>query len=343
METLKEKILVIQTAFLGDAVLTLPLIQKLSEIFPQSLIDVIAIPATEEIFSASPYVSSVFVLDKKGRHKGIKRLIGFISELKKNNYTKLYSPHRSFRSGLITLGLGVKDSYGFDTSSFKFAYKTLVKYNLNDHEVKRNLSLVSNELNNDDWKILPEVELNETSTEKIKNYVSANNLSKGFIAVAPGSVWQTKVYPQEYFAEIAKELLHRNEKIVLIGGENDKNICDDIAFNLEKNVYVSAGEFTPVETIGLLKYSKLLITNDSAPTHLGMCADIPVITLYCSTVPGFGFYPYNNGSSYLSYDKLECKPCGIHGFNQCPVGTFDCGYKLKPETVIQKINNILGR
>lgn len=92
---------------------------------------------------------------------------------------------------------------------------------------------------------------------------------------------------------------------------------------------------------GITKHVKLLISNDSAPTHLGMCADIPVLTIFCSTVPGFGFYPYNEQSKTISFSNLDCKPCGIHGYRKCPIETFDCGYKLLPEMVIEKIKKQL--
>jgi heptosyltransferase-2 len=73
-----------------------------------------------------------------------------------------------------------------------------------------------------------------------------------------------------------------------------------------------------------------------------MCADIPVLMLYCSTVPDFGFYPYNKKSYFLSFDELFCKPCGIHGYIKCPLNTFDCGYKLKPEIVISKMKEMIN-
>ena len=107
-------------------------------------------------------------------------------------------------------------------------------------------------------------------------------------------------------------------------------------------VHITAGEFSFIETIELLKSSSLLICNDSAPTHLGVCADIPVLTIYCSTVPQFGFYPYNMKSDYISYDNLSCKPCGIHGYSSCPLGTFDCAKLLVPDLVIEKAEKILS-
>jgi heptosyltransferase-2 len=73
-----------------------------------------------------------------------------------------------------------------------------------------------------------------------------------------------------------------------------------------------------------------------------MCADIPVLTIYCSTIPQFGFYPYNKKSDYISFDDLICKPCGIHGFSKCPLDTFDCAKLLVPNLVIEKAEKLLA-
>ena len=344
METLEnanQNILIIQTAFLGDAILTLPLIQRLGNKFSGSIIDVISIPTTSEIFRASPYVNKVYTLDKRGSHKSLTGMYSFVKEIRKNNYSKVYSPHRSFRSGLITLLIQANNSYGFDNSSFKYAYKTLVHYNLNDHEVKRNLSLTGDKIDGNGWKIIPEIIIDEYKITEIENYLKENNLADGFIAVAPGSVWETKRYPAEYYSELIDALSETGNKIVMIGSKNDRGLCEKIASNCIVEPHITAGAFDIVGTVELLKHSDLLITNDSAPTHMGMTADIPVLTLYCSTVAGFGFYPYNEKSAYLSYDNLDCKPCGIHGFHHCPAGSFDCGYELTPSEVLKKAKQML--
>ncbi len=337
-----ENILVIQTAFLGDSILTLPMIQELKKKNSESKLDVLAIPSTEIIFSSSSYVDNVIVIDKREKHKSIKRLNNFIKELREKSYSIIYSPHRSFRSAYITIKLGVRETYGFDNSSFKYAYKNIVKYKQTDHEVQRNLELIGEDTKDKSWKISPEIIIAETEKEKVTDVLSTNKIDTEFIAVAPGSVWETKRYPKEYYSEVIKSLIAKNEKVVLIGGENDKLLCDEIAFNTNDKVKNLAGEFSVTETIQLLGSAKLLITNDSAPTHMGMCADIPVLTIYCSTAPGFGFYPYNNKSRYLSYDKLDCKPCGIHGYKECPVKSFDCGYKLIPEDILKEVEKMLG-
>ena len=337
-----ERILVIQTAFLGDAILTLPMLKKLRERSPEAQIDVLAIPSTKEIISAAPYIDNVIIMDKKGKQKGIRALNNFLKELKANAYSKIISPHRSFRSAYITLRLGCNESYGFDNSSFKYAFKHLVKYEQGHHEVQRNLSLIGENVDADSWKIKPEISFDEAIENNINNFISNNNLSTGFISIAPGSVWNTKRYPKENYIELIKLLTGNNETVVVIGGEDDSHLCNEIKSNFGNKVINIAGSFSVVETICLLKHAKLLITNDSAPTHMGMCADIPVLTIYCSTVSGFGFYPYNDRSRFVSYDDLDCKPCGIHGYNECPVKTFDCGHKLIPEDLIAIADNMIS-
>ncbi len=345
METLMQtggNILVIQTAFLGDAILTLPMIQELKKKNSECKLDVLAIPSTQGIFSSSPYVDDVIVIDKRVKQKSIRGLNNFIKELRKKSYSKIYSPHRSLRSAYITIRLGVKETYGFDNSSLKYAYKNVVKYKRTDHEVQRNLELIGENTEDKSWKISPEIIIDETGKKKVADFLSSNIIDAEFIAVAPGSVWETKRYPKEYFSEVIKILVAKNEKVVIIGGESDKLICSEIAYNHNDKVINLAGEFSVTETIHLLRSAKLLITNDSAPTHMGMCADIPVLTIFCSTVPGFGFYPYNNKSRYLSYDNLDCKPCGIHGYRVCPVKSFDCGYKLLPEDILKEVEKMLN-
>ncbi|MDR3626884.1 MAG: glycosyltransferase family 9 protein [Ignavibacteriaceae bacterium] len=336
-----EKILVIQTAFIGDAILTLPMIQKLKDILPDSLIDVLAIPSTAEIFSSSPKVDNTIVLDKRGKQKSVRGLLKFIKELKKNNYSRIYSPHRSFRSSFIVMMLGVKETYGFTKSSFKYVYRHLIKYVPAHHEVQRNLDLIGFEYK-DDWKILPEIHIPDTAEKKINEFISANKLSGNIAAIAPGSVWNTKKYPETYFIDIIRYFREKRYSVILIGSEKDKNLCDNIAGSFTDGVISSAGNFSIVETICLLKTAKIIVSNDSAPTHFGMCANIPVLTIYCSTVPEFGFSPYNLKSTFVSLDGLDCKPCGIHGHDKCPIKTFICGANLKPQIVISKIEEMIN-
>jgi len=337
-----EKILIIQTAFLGDSILTLPMVQKLKEKYPNSIISVLCIPSTKEIFESSLYVDEVLVYDKKISQKSFYDLLKLIRIIRKKKYTHVYSPHRSIRSTLIAFLSGANSTCGFDIAGLSFLYKTKIKYQRNKHEVARNLDLIGYDTSGNNWKILPEILINPETIEKINNIPAIIENNK-IIAIAPGSVWKTKIYPRKYFINVIESLISEKTFIVLIGGKDDEILCNEIEKIISFHVKSFAGILSVKESIALLQHCSVLISNDSAPTHLGMIANIPTITVYCSTVPSFGFYPYNNNSFYISYDKLDCKPCGIHGYRECPLKTFDCGYKLLPDIIISKLKekNIL--
>ena len=337
----EKKILIIQTAFPGDAILTLPFIQELKKQKPNYSIDVLCIPLTAEIFEASPYIDSVISIDKKGKQKSLFSFLRFIKELNARNYEIVYSPHRSLRSALIALSLSANSTYGFENSSLKFAFKYCVKYEPSAHEIRRNLEFIDSDFSGEKWRILPEINVTKDTKKRVSDYLNETGINK-FIAIAPGSVWETKKYPIEYLKKVIQHFLKNEFQVVLIGGAEDKMLCENLRKDEEESIHIAAGEFSFLETIELLKSSSLLICNDSAPTHLGMCADIPVLTIYCSTVPEFGFYPYNKQSDYVSFDELNCKPCGIHGFNSCPTGTFDCAKLLDPNLVISKAESLIS-
>ena len=337
-----KKILFIQTAFIGDAILSLPAIQKLKEKYSDCEINVLCIPQSKEIFDASPYVSKTIVLDKKKNHKSLFASFKLGRELKKDNYTSIYSSHRSFRTALIVFLTGVKDTFGFNNSSLKYLYKNLVEYKPQEHEIQRNLDLIGFNYQADDWQIIPEISVDKIIQEKISAFINGKNIKNNFIAIAPGSVWETKKYPKEYFEIIIDHFLNKGLQILLIGGEKDKYLCNFIVEKFSQNVFDASGLFSIIESIELLKHSIILLSNDSAPTHFGMCAEIKVLTLYCSTVPGFGFFPYNKKSRYLSFNDLDCKPCGIHGHHKCPINTFDCGKKLLPAVVISTMEEMIN-
>ncbi|MBU1100638.1 MAG: glycosyltransferase family 9 protein [Bacteroidetes bacterium] len=333
-----ERILVIQTAFLGDAILVLPLIQKLKEINQHAEIDVLAIPSTKTIFKNSDSVDTVFTYDKKGEQKGLVALIALGKKIRQRKYSKIYSPHRSLRTSLLILLSRCKDTIGFNIAAFSWVYKTLIRYDSTKHEVQRNLSLLGANFDSSNWQILPQLSYNRS--DGFSELLNVFQKEKT-VALAPGSVWETKKYPSTHFSKITEKLIKEGWKVVLIGGGEDKDLCESLNISPNDMTHNLAGKLSIIESVELLRSCKLLLSNDSAPTHMGVTADIPVITIYCSTIPEFGFYPYNEKSMVLSYDTLSCKPCGIHGHKKCPIGTFDCGYLLSPETVLKAVYQVL--
>lgn len=334
------RILILQTAFLGDVILTLPLLPVLKKNYPESKIDFLCIPQTSGLLKHNPYVNEVIIYDKK--RSGIKEFMQLLKILSSNRYDLVISPHRSFRSALISKLTLAKKTISFDTSSFSFMYDRRVKYINDVHEIQRNLRLLEPLGIIEDKIIKPELFTGTEEKTVVDKYLSGCNIhtDEKFICIAPGSVWYTKRFPKEKFVRVCDLLKNTDMKIILIGGESDREITDFIAdHSVNKNIINSAGKFSILGSAELIRRSSILITNDSAPLHIANSSGTRVIALFGATVPAFGFYPYGKNDVIIETNGLKCRPCSIHGGNKCPIGTFVCMMDIPEERIVDAVFN----
>jgi len=165
------------------------------------------------------------------------------------------------------------------------------------------------------------------------------------VALAPGSVWFTKRWPEEHFLAVARALVHDGVQVVLVGGADDAGLCSRIAGECGEGAAVlnAAGRLSVLQSADLLRRCALLVTNDSAPMHLAGAVGTPVFALFGATVPSFGFGPLGPRDRVFELQGLACRPCGIHGGQKCPIGTFVCMRDLKPESVLSSLREFLSQ
>ena len=334
-----EKILIIQTAFIGDVILTTPLIEALSIKYHQSSIDFVTIPKSEDLLKNNPHIKNLIIFDKKDRDSGIYGLLKFSNRIAGKKYDICITPHRSFRSAFLTFRTGAKIRIGFDRTAWTKAFTHLVTYRGDFHEIERNLSLLT-AIGIKSHLSAPVIYSSETDEMTVdlllKNFGFTKK--KSFFAIAPGSIWPTKRWPEEYYTSICRLMEKKGRQILLIGGEEDQDLCQRIALNFRQSRSI-AGQLTLQQTYSLLRRCEGLLTNDSAPLHLGMAAKIPVFAIFGPTSPAFGFAPFGPQSYVIENETLACRPCAIHGGNKCPLKTFECMESLKPEEVAAKITS----
>jgi heptosyltransferase-2 len=157
-----------------------------------------------------------------------------------------------------------------------------------------------------------------------------------YIMIAPGSVWNTKKWPQHHFKTLICALLeNQSHSIMLIGSESDRALCESIIpETLRDRINNVAGTMTLDETLRAMKNAKYLIANDSAPIHLASLVNCPTIAIFGPTHPAFGFAPMSD-VSYIMQKNMECRPCSIHGQTTCPLGTHACMEDILPVDVMQ--------
>lgn len=337
------KIGIFQTSFIGDSVLTTPLIQKTAKLFPDAKIVVITRPQTEDIFKPMKEVSQIILNDKKGWN----RIFGVwktAQAIKNAQIDILLVPHRSFRSALIAWLSGVPVRIGFTSSEGWFLYTKTVPFSWMIHDAERNLSLLHGIVKENFKAEQLNMRYAPSAEENVARLMKDFNLEgKTLVGVHPGSAWPTKCWPFENFAQLISriETELRLQVVIVGGGKND-------ADNGEKLCQISAGHAANLcgktslaDLMALMKHFKLFITNDSGPMHIATAFGVPTLALFGPTTKELGFFPYGKGHRVMEVKGLDCRPCALHGGKKCPKGHFQCMRGITVDEVFKNVKEML--
>jgi len=326
--TERPRILIFHTAFAGDIILTLPVAQTLRAAWPDAYIAFVAIPGVAAVLRNHPAVDEVLEYDKKGTDSGLSGFLRLRRRLSALHCTTALAPHRSLRSALAVWCARIPRRVGFSTSAGSMLFTDIVPYTRDAHEIERNLTLLTPLDIAVPGRVLPRL---YPSAEDVR--VVDQRLGERFgdgqrpmIALAPGSVWATKRWPEEHYRDLAHSLVREGVRVVLVGGAEDEALCTRIARGCGEvdGVLNAAGGLDLLQSAELLRRCRLVVSNDSAPMHLAVGVGTPVFALFGATVPGFGFGPLGRDDRVFEIHGLSCRPCGIHGGDRCPIGTFVC-------------------
>ena len=341
-----KQFLIIQTAFLGDAVLATALIEKLHAFYPDAAIDLVVRKGNEGLFDQHPFLRKLYVWDKRSKKNA--NLFKLIGELRRTEYDHVINAQRFFSTGLMTVLARGKEKIGFDKNPMSFLFDRKVKHAIPDpakirpydpaitnslvtHEVDRLNALI--EHLSDRSRPLPRLYPSEADRASVDHLIISS--SDHLIVIAPASVWYTKQWPEEKWIELIKQL-PADRRIILIGAPGDVPLCDRIAKAADRGE-VLAGKFTLLQTAALMQRAEMNYVNDSAPLHIASAMNAPVTAIFCSTVPAFGFGPLReNGRVVERSETLYCRPCGLHGYKACPEGHFKCAREIGVEGVMNR-------
>jgi lipopolysaccharide heptosyltransferase II len=317
-----DRILVIQTAFLGDVILASPVWENLHAAFPDAQIDVVVKKGNESLLTEHPFLRQVFIFDKSQK---VKNLWNLGKTLRSHQYDLVINLQRFASSGILTFLARGKESRGFEKNPLSFLFTKKFKHEMkpNWHEVDRNLSLIS--------------DLVPTPIRRPQLYPSKEDLNSiqiyqegQYSCLAPTSVWFTKQAPQEIWLELIDKLSATNAQIYLLGAPTDQEYLNEI---IEKtsipNILNLAGKLSLLQSAALMAGAQHNYVNDSGPLHLASATNAPVSAFFCSTIPEFGFGPLSDNATIIEVKDLDCRPCGLHGHKACPKGHFKCGSEQK--------------
>lgn len=329
------RVLVIQTAFLGDVVLTTPLFRALKERWPASHVAALVIPETAPILERLPYLDEVIIHDK--RAGGLWELARIIREVGAKNFDVVASPHRSPRSSVIARLSRAPRRLGYRESALSFLYTERFPRPADRHETERILALAEAiGVTGADAK--PSLALTAEEREDARKVAGA----KPFTVISPSSVWPTKRWKAEGFAAVGDYLAARGYGIVITGAPGEGAQGAAVAAAMAAPAVNLAAKTTARELAALVAEAALLLANDSAPVHLASAFDTPTVAVFGATVPAQGFAPLANRAAVAEVRGLGCRPCGAHGGRKCPEKHFRCMNDLSPADVISAVEATLA-
>lgn len=325
------KFLIVQTASIGDVILSTPVIENLYYSFPNSEIDFLVKKGCDGVLTGHPQISKLYIWNKKSRKYA--NLYKILKEVRTKKYDYILNIQRFASTGLFTILSGAKKKVGFSKNPFSFLFDIKIEHVINNgkHEVERNIELIKSFSQHIDkrLKLYPSQE-NFSRVEEFK--------SREYICISPASLWYTKQYPAGKWIEFINDI-EKEVNCYLLGSDSDYELCNQIVNSCpNKSVYNLAGKLSLLDTAALMKESAMNFVNDSAPLHISSAMNAPTTAVFCSTIPEFGFGPLSDDSQVIqTSQKLDCRPCGLHGFSKCPKKNFDCAYSVNNDDLLNRI------
>lgn len=338
-----KNIIWIQTSFLGDVILSTAAFTLARREFPAAKHWLVTTPVGEAALKGQPFLDEIIVFDKrKDGLRGMGKVKTTLHEKGALENAVILQPHRSFRSSLLARFLKAPRITYTETAGGMGAWRRVSRVALL-HEAAR-IALLLEPLGVAREKITrqkPYLKPTDALTEKTQ---VLHSFKGSLVGIAPGSVWATKRWPAERFADVAESLLRLPDVGVVLLGSRDE---EEAASSMLKRIGSHPRLFNLVGSTGITDlpaiYQRLnlLMTNDSSPIHYASAFGIPTVAIFGATVPEMGFGPLADKSTVVELDQLECRPCSDHGPQVCPLGHFRCMREITAEQVFNACQPLL--
>lgn len=350
------QIAILQTAFLGDTLLSIPLAKQI--VGQGERVALICRKGYSGLLLATRLFETVIEIEK-GNALSYRDAQEALDIWWANSEERiLISPHESPRSKMFALGLRMKGEAtatigyrdrGLAIGGSFAAYSHRVARPMELPEAVRQLALLQADVFADSnlwtkrildfsasqrmpggrWTDGGLVEVPEWASMKVETLAvfkkEQTGIEEQFAVLSPGSVWRTKQWTEEGYTDVGRRLVAKGREVILTGTKEEAELCDRIADAIGEGARSIAGETSLLETAHLMAKAEVAVVNDSGGMHMAALVDTPVVSIFGPTVLEFGYRPWSNRARVVEpSERLACRPCGLHGSQVCPIGTHVC-------------------
>ena len=345
-------ILIVKLSAIGDVIHTLPALNAIRNYYPNANITWLVEEDAAPLLQGHEALDRVIVSKRKRWLKAlrslsflntIKEVYGFIKALRDTRYDMVLDFQALLKSGILIAITRGRRKIGFGKGldhmehSYVFLNERIPAVDMEIHSLSRGIMLlnaVGIPANEVEYK-LP---MSDHDRKKIDELMKQHGINgeKSLIAINPVAKWETKLWPNKKFAELADMLVDQyNLKIVFTGGIKDYSIIQTITSSMKGRAINFAGKTTLTELAALYEKAALVISTDTGPMHLAAAVGTPVVALFGPTAP-WRTGPYGTGHQIITAE-LECSPCFKR---RCE--TTDCMYQISVKQVMDAVKKIIG-
>src|SRR5215471_8404991 len=364
------RILLIKLSAVGDVVHTFPFLNRLRRQYPAARIDWVVKPAIAELVRHHPAIDNVVLYPQDASlhlwQSGWSALVAgkrLIAELRTARYELVIDLHGQLRTAILALATGAPRRIGFDRpraqvwraserklpslarkharegSWLAYTHRLSIP-TLDMHAVDRYLrfgSMLGLAEDGVDFSFtIPDSSV-ARADRLLRQHFSAIG-DQRLAVIAPGTIWETKHWSSEGFAQVARHLMRKNLTVVLIGSKGERAVCQQVA-NAAPGAANLAGVTTLSELAAIIRRATICITNDSGPMHLAVALNRPVVSIFGPT-DRLWIGPYGLPDAVARLD-LPCSPCYLRSLRRCPHDQA-CMRDVSAQAVIDRIEASVG-
>ena len=331
------RILVIAPNWIGDAVMSQPLLAGIKASYPNAVIDVLATPWVAPVYRACNEVAQLIEADLRHGQLQWSLRRALAAQIKKRNYATCYVLPNSFKSAIIPWLANIPVRIGYQGELRRFLL-TEAKANSPKTQripmVEHYANLFAPSRNSDTAIHLPHLSPTASALEAARTRLQAAGIqTDAFVVLCPGAEYgPSKRWPATHFATLAQSILKARPaaSVVLLGSPSDRAIGDAIvsASASESSIFNWCGATSLDEAIAIIGMCSNVVSNDSGLMHIGAALEVPQLAIFGSSDPNHT--PPNSAKAIIISLHLPCSPCHQR---ECPLGHLNCLNQISPGRV----------
>jgi ADP-heptose:LPS heptosyltransferase len=316
-----KSILIIRTAYLGDVVMTLPLLKPLKKRFPEAKIAFLTANSAKDVLINNPYVDEILCYDPSWFYPSSPKKQGFfIKDFRKRSFDLVIEARGDIRE-ILYLAYPLKSRYrvGFGFGGGWFLLTHVVPYTEVKHKLEYHLDIadfLGCKRDDLDWGIY----LTKDEKERAKEILDLKGIHGPFIAAHPGARHELRQWFLERYASLYDRITAElGIPIVIVGSPGERDLADSIARSMRTKPHNLAGRANLRELAGLLSRAALFICNNSGPMHIAASMKTPTVVLHGPSKT-YWDAPYGNTSRIVEKefacrhrcDETSCRNARYH-------------------------------